>query len=62
MEIKNMLPAYTYNIIFLADVSLGKYLFPIFGVSNEIPYFSSRRSITDAEDVSELKYFLSLLK
>ena len=57
-----MLPAYTYNIIFLADVSLGKYLFPIFGVSNAIPYFSSRRSITDAVDVSELKYFLSLLK
>ena len=57
-----MLPAYTHNIIFLADPSLGKYLFPIFEVSNAIPYFSSRRSITDAEDVSELKYFLSLLK
>ena len=62
MEIINLLSAYTHNILFLADVSVGKYLFPIFGVSNAIPYFSSRRSITDAVDVSELKYFLSLLK
>ena len=58
MEIINLLPAYTHKILFLADVAVRKYLFPIFGVSNAIPYFSSRRSITDAVDVSELKYFL----